>query len=227
MFARHAHAAAGTWSSSKPSNAGDSRAPRRIASHRPGRPRHDPAWLALTAHRKSCASGDDAAHVGTFADRADDHFKPRSWSPATRHVAPAPHVPTHRCASHPSVCPPHDRAKTEIPIGNARGPRLPALEDIVRLPASDILHRIRRSRAIFGAPTSAARSDQRYELRGRSIRPPTGIRWLRHFRSDWRLNKPDQRSIRIDQRSNDPAPRFLFWRMYPWPAFGSFGHTAR
>ena len=47
--ARHARAAAGTWSSSKPSNAGASRAHRRTPPQRPGPLRHDPAWLGHTA----------------------------------------------------------------------------------------------------------------------------------------------------------------------------------
>jgi hypothetical protein len=38
----------------------------------------DPAWLVLTALRKSRASGDDAARAGDPADRSGDHLKPGS-----------------------------------------------------------------------------------------------------------------------------------------------------
>lgn len=75
------------------------------------------SWLGLTALRKSCASGDEAPRAGDPANRSDDHLEPRSWTPSTRRTAPASHVRTRRCASRRPMRPPHDRAKTEIPIG--------------------------------------------------------------------------------------------------------------
>ena len=148
IYVRHASAAADTWSSSKPSNVGASRAHRRTLPQRPGRPRHDPAWLSLTALRKPSASGDDVARAGDPANRSSDHLNPRSWTAAELHAAPEGHVPSRRCASRQPVRPPHNAAKTEIPISRTRGPRLPALKDSVRLPASDILHNLRHSRLI-------------------------------------------------------------------------------
>lgn len=117
IYVRHAPAAADTWSSSKPSNVGTSRAHRRTLPQRPGRPRHDPAWLSLTALRKPSASGDDVARAGDPANRSSDHLNPRSWTAAELHAAPEGHVPSRRCASRQPVRPPHNAAKTEIPIG--------------------------------------------------------------------------------------------------------------
>ena len=73
---RHAHAAAGTWSSSRPSNAGADHEHRRMASPRPGTSRHDPAWPDLVVPRRSCASGDDKARDDDAAHRAATRFRP-------------------------------------------------------------------------------------------------------------------------------------------------------
>ena len=68
----------GIWSSSRPSNAGADHEPRRTAPHRPGPPRHDPAWLGRIPPGSSCASGDDAARAGDATYRAAERFRPGS-----------------------------------------------------------------------------------------------------------------------------------------------------
>ena len=122
MSARHNRAAADTWSSSKPSNAGASPAHRRTPPQRPGPPRHDPAWLAFNAPRRSCACGDDAARAGDTAYRSGGHLKPRSWPISTLQAAHEGHVPTRRCASSQPVRPPHNEPEAEKPIGHRPGP---------------------------------------------------------------------------------------------------------
>ena len=122
IYVRHAPAAADTWSSSKPSSAGDSRAHRRAPPPRPGLPRHDPAWLGHTALRKSYAFGDDVARAGDTAHRFGDHLEPRSWPTSTLQAAREGHVPARRCASRQPVRPPHSGPKPEKPIAHPPWP---------------------------------------------------------------------------------------------------------
>lgn len=95
------------------------------------RPHRDP---------KALCSGSVAARAGDLANRAGAYLKHRPWTPATLHLVREGWVPTRRSVCHKPWHPPQNGAKTEMPIVSTCRPRLPALEDIVRLPVSDILH---------------------------------------------------------------------------------------
>ena len=75
---RRVHAVAGAWSSSRPSPAGNSRAPRRNRPRQPGCSRRDPARPKTIAARRIFVSG-------SARTRPDDDYRP-----ATRSTRPPP-----------------------------------------------------------------------------------------------------------------------------------------
>jgi hypothetical protein len=115
--ARHVRAAAGACSSSKPSNAGASPALRHTTLHRPGPPRHDPAWPQYIPPRSPCASGNGAARAGDVTCRANVHPVPQlraqSMQNATHGRCPA----CQRRGPERPRRPPLTKAKPENPIG--------------------------------------------------------------------------------------------------------------
>ena len=122
MPARHAHAAADAWSSSKPSNDGASPAHRRMPPTRPGPPRHDPAWLALIPPRDLCASGDDDAHaIDTGSERSVTSAARQGSISASEGASDGQHCPDQDvCGGLPR--PAAQQPKTEKPIGQHPGP---------------------------------------------------------------------------------------------------------
>lgn len=110
-----AHAAAGTWSLSKPSNDGADHEPRRVVSPRPGPPRHDPAWPGITTRRSSCAAGDDAAHSNDAAQRTNYDLRPLALPESRPDAAAEGNVPAHHYAVAPPLHAPHTGAKSENP----------------------------------------------------------------------------------------------------------------
>ena len=131
---RHAHAAAGAWSSSKPSSAGASPAHHRLVHHYPGCRRRDPARPEGNIPRNAGACGDDVIR----ADRRQ-RGNHNQQSPATRTgepVTPAWNRPVRtqararvrRVAGHRS------RTKTENPIAHRLWPAGSGFQDF-RTPA--------------------------------------------------------------------------------------------
>jgi len=110
-------------------HAGSSPALRR-PHHRPGRSRHDPAWLASNTPRSHCAPGDVTACTITASSRPDDHIRQRSQPEFT---SPGSHDPV----SHdPSRClgySPPAQPKRENPIAHRVPPAVRASGTSVRL----------------------------------------------------------------------------------------------
>src|SRR5579859_2564802 len=137
---RHAPAAAAAWWSSKPSSAGASPVRRLQIRHRLKGASRDPTRSDLTFSRSNHASGNRPARPGGTGRHRGQRRRPRE-TPAHRsqdgsisRLRPQqrPVQPKRRRLQH--------SPKTVFPITHRVQPRLPALEDIVRLPAPDILH---------------------------------------------------------------------------------------
>ena len=92
MSGRHAHAAADTWSSSRPSSARTDHEPRRTVPTQPAPLRHDPAWPVLVPPRSSCASGNDIARADDAATRTSIQFVPRFRARSMPNTAPGSHI---------------------------------------------------------------------------------------------------------------------------------------
>jgi hypothetical protein len=120
---RHAHAAAGTWSSSRPSSAGGNLGLRRMRRRSTGSLHHDPAWSAHDPSRCDLVPGDQPRR--TLGARQRRKPVQRGALMPIRSAAPLPSEPIRprsiapQRSSHRSQSP----AASVIPIDHRRGLR--------------------------------------------------------------------------------------------------------
>jgi hypothetical protein len=120
--ARHAHVAAGIWSSWKRSNAGSNPARRHPRRHQYGNSRHDPAWPAPIRRPSITASGSHLACPPRPQHCIHSHDPVCSGPATTRAQSSKPNIIDQRTLSGNRWCPAVAPPASEIPIDH----RLPS-----------------------------------------------------------------------------------------------------